>query len=64
MFYLLSWYVGFMLLLLLVESVVKAVDDEQDEQSLMDMEDFQISKGTQTDLTSFQTAVTDAGHAT
>lgn len=53
-----------MLLLLLVESVVKAVDDEQDEQSLMDMEDFQISKGTQTDLTSFQTAVTDAGHAT
>jgi hypothetical protein len=53
-----------MLLLLLVESVVKAADDEQDEQSLMDMDDFRMSKGTQTDLTSFQTAAADTGHAT
>ena len=46
-----------MLLLLLIESVVKAEDDEEDEQSLADMDDFRMSKGTQTELTSFQTAI-------
>lgn len=54
---------GYMSLILGVELAAKAADEIDDAQSLVDLEDFQVSRHTQTDLTSFLRKTDDEGHS-